>query len=127
MHRLHASGTRSRHVSRFESRHDRKDGAGLPGKPITEALMAILDSSVSKPLPDRTVADLIAVGLVAQALKGNIQAIKEILDRTEGTVPLARREEPVDRKVRVIITNVGSTQSIAEPSPVHTESSRKLG
>jgi hypothetical protein len=40
--------------------------------------MAILDSSVSKPLPHRTVADLTAVGLVAQALKGNIQAPRSV-------------------------------------------------
>ena len=74
----------------------------------------------------KTIAELIAIALIRQALLGDFQAIKEILDRTEGRVPLARREEPGDREVKVIITHIGGTQSIAEPSPVHTESSRKL-
>jgi hypothetical protein len=88
--------------------------------------MTNLSSSVTNRFGATTVAELIAIALIRQALLGDFQAIKEILDRTEGRVPLARREEP-DREVRVIITNVGGTQSIAEPSPVHTESSRKLG
>ena len=81
-----------------------KGDARLSDKPISEALLAILNSNVANQLRGRTVAELIALRLVRQALDGNLQAIKEIADRTERRFLPARGEEP-ERRV-LIVTNV---------------------
>lgn len=57
---------------------------GRPKKTrLTDALREQLKES-HPTKPDETIAELIAKRLISEALKGNVQAIKEIGDRTEG-------------------------------------------
>lgn len=121
----HMSSSRLRRAKTFPSRHNREGGGRLSDKPITEALLAILNSGLTNHLRGRTVADLVAISLVRQAIEGNIQAIKEILDRTEGRVPQARVEEPGDREVKVNIEYVGGKDALDRPRLEFEEANRK--
>jgi hypothetical protein len=57
--------------------------------PLTAALTEVLKKRIPNDSRCRTYADLIAEVLVSKAIKGDIQALKEILDRVEGTsVPI---------------------------------------
>ncbi len=47
-------------------------------------------------LPERTVAEIISNALVEEAFKGNVQAIREIADRTEG-----KPKQSIDVDMRV--------------------------
>jgi hypothetical protein len=50
---------------------------------LTEALREQL-AEVSPNAPERTVAEVIARALIREAVSGNVQAIRELADRTEG-------------------------------------------
>ena len=50
---------------------------------LTEALTAQL-AEMAPAAPEKTIAETIAKALIDEALKGNVQAIREIGDRTEG-------------------------------------------
>lgn len=70
----------------------KKGETGNPqGRPkrtrLTDALREQLQESHPKK-PEETIAELIARRLIAEALKGNMQAIKEVFDRSEGRAPL---------------------------------------
>lgn len=111
--RSRVSTCRLRRVTTVPSTNDREGGPRPSKRPITEALLAILNSGVmTDHLRGRTVADLIAIGMVRQALKGNIQAIKEIADRTEGRVPQARVEERGEQEIKVNIVHVGGAGAL---------------
>lgn len=64
------------------------------GGPISIALAKILNEEVSNNLRPRTYFDMIAEALVRKALKGNIQAFREIADRIEGKPSEVRRVGP---------------------------------
>jgi hypothetical protein len=53
--------------------------------PLTAALTKVLNQRIPNDSRCRTYADLIAEVLVSKAIKGDIQALKEIVDRVEGT------------------------------------------
>ena len=65
--------------------------AGRPRrKTLGECIAALLDETdlYGKPIPGgRSVADLLALTIVKEALEGKFPFAKEILDRTEGKVP----------------------------------------
>jgi hypothetical protein len=65
-----------------------KGQSGNPqGRPkltkLTEALREQL-AEIAPNAPERTVAEVIARALIREAVSGNVQAIREIADRTEG-------------------------------------------
>ena len=67
----------------------KKGQSGNPGgRPkkasITEAFLAVLEKPVPNDPQKRNYAELIAEATARQAIKGNVQAVKEIADRTEG-------------------------------------------
>jgi hypothetical protein len=57
------------------------------------------------------VAELMQSRRFGKHFAGNIQSIKQIFDCTDGRVPQARAEERGKPDVRVIITNVGDTET----------------
>jgi hypothetical protein len=77
--------------------------------PITAALARLLNEKVQDDPYDRTYAELIAESVVCQAIKGNLEAAKEITDRVEGTPSIAPNHR-LSRPARYIIT-------YAEPLP----------
>jgi hypothetical protein len=72
------------------------------GGPITIALTKMLNARLSIDLRCQTYAELIAKVLICKAVKGNVQAIREIADRAEGKVSDARHyewDQPVEIRV----------------------------
>ena len=65
-----------------------KGESGNPqGRPKLTRLTEALREQLAETLPDapeRTVAEAIARALIREAVSGNVQAIREIADRTEG-------------------------------------------
>lgn len=58
---------------------------GRPKKlPITDVLLALLDSSCKADVKARSFGELIGLALVKKAVKGDVRAITEIIDRAEG-------------------------------------------
>jgi hypothetical protein len=67
------------------------------GRPKITLLSEALRAQLSEVMPnERTVAERIAAALIAEAARGNVQAIREIGDRTEGK---ARQSVDVDMNV----------------------------
>jgi hypothetical protein len=106
---------------RFKKGHTngfRKGQSGNPGgRPRHDTLTASLLAKLKEWAPgadDKTVADCLATVLIREALLGNIQAIKEIVDRTEG-----RAKQALDVDIRTMwnITELmsgGLTEAIHE-------------
>lgn len=92
---------------------DRQSQSTSTPNKISEALRAIINGSVADQLRARTVAEQIAGRLVQQALKGDFEAIKEILNRTEGRVPQASPPEDPEDKLTVIVEDVLCAQCSA--------------
>jgi hypothetical protein len=82
-------------------------------KSVTGALLFILNSPLTNQFRGRTYAELIAITLVRLAVDGDIHAIKEIADRTEGRVQQARVEER-----GVEISYVSDTEALVRDSEV---------
>ena len=64
----------------------RPGASGNPGgRPNGHSIVAVLRQRLEQAEPDgRTLADVLADALVAEARTGNLKAIREVLDRTEG-------------------------------------------
>jgi len=78
---------------RVEAPQAETKNPSLTGRyPITEAIMRMLNRTVPNDLLGRTFADLIAEAMIKQAIKGNIRAVREILDSVEGKVPKPREQ-----------------------------------
>ncbi len=78
------------------------------GRPATKPFKTALLKAVNKAMGDETKLKEIANALVKQALKGNVQAIKEIGDRLDGkAVALVGSddERPVISEVRHLIVH----------------------
>ena len=96
--------------------------------PITTALAKMLDERVPNDPRRRTYAEVIADVLVRKAVKGDLQAIKEIADRVEGKVSEARHKElagPVE--IRVVYGDRGEGDQkrgidCPQPGAEHIES-----
>ncbi len=73
--------------------------SGNPGgRPKRDAITAALRDQLQSKMPgrdERTVAEAIAFVLVKRALRGDVRAIREIMDRTEGKPLLAVKMEGV--------------------------------
>jgi hypothetical protein len=94
----------------------------IQGKgPITGALVKMLDEKVPNDPRRRTHAEVIAGMLIRKALKGDLQAIKEIADRVEGKVLEASHHElaqPVDLRVVFEKRKTGNQErGIESPHP----------
>jgi hypothetical protein len=68
--------------------------SGNPGgrprrKPVTDALLELLDEPCPKGPAGRTNAEAIAQKLITKAIQGDVRATQEIADRTEGRVGIA--------------------------------------
>jgi hypothetical protein len=87
-----------------KSETERKAASG--NTDITQSLLALLKASGTRPVTAETVAQLIADQLVRQALPENFQAIKEILNRTEGRVPQGSAAEDSEDKLTVVLRDV---------------------
>lgn len=77
---------------------------GVSGNPKGRPKKALLSDALRRKLSenlrgksDRTVADQLADALIKEAKKGNVQAIKEVFDRTEG-----KAKQSVDIEMNVI-------------------------
>lgn len=88
----------------------RKGESGNPGgrpksKPISEALLELLGVQPKryKKLRPKTVAGQVAKRMIDDAVKGVTSLIREVLDRTEGKVPLPIMADtgPIDVNVRI--------------------------
>jgi hypothetical protein len=78
------------------------DACPRSGRPITIALTKMLNHRLSDDLRCQTYAELIAKVLICKAVKGDIQAIREITDRVEGKVSEAgnyKSDEPAEFRV----------------------------
>jgi hypothetical protein len=84
-----------RQMAKFEKGNDsgkrfQKNVSGNPaGRPKSAMLSDALRRKMLDAMPDaseKTVADGIADALIKQALNGEVSAIKEVFDRTEGKV-----------------------------------------
>ncbi len=84
-----------RQMAKFEKGNDsgkrfQKNVSGNPaGRPKSAMLSDALRLKLREAMPDaseKTVADGIADALIKQALNGEVSAIKEVFDRTEGKV-----------------------------------------
>jgi len=73
------------------------------GGPITIALTKMLNNRLSNDQSCQTYGELIAKVLICKAVKGNVQAIREITDRVEGKVSEARHYE-LDQPVEIRVT-----------------------
>jgi hypothetical protein len=87
-----------------------KGQSGNPGgrpkwKPITEALLELLaqDLKKYKKFRAKTPAQKIAKRMIDDAVKGVTTLVREVLDRTEGKVPLPISTDtgPIDVNVRI--------------------------
>lgn len=72
-------------------------------RPLTEAVIKLLNRKVPNDPRGRIFVDLIVEALVRKAIKGDVRAIKEITDRIELRAPLARRDEYDERPAVTII------------------------
>ena len=88
----------------------RKGQSGNPGgrpkrKPISEALTELLDLELPKykKFRPKTSAQKIAKRMIDDAVKGVTTLVREVLDRTEGKVPLPITGDngPIDVNVRI--------------------------
>ena len=111
---LDTTSSRLRDRATLSSKRGPKNDARRSDKSITEALRAILNSRPDEQVRSTTVAELIAVRLVARALDGDIQAFREIADRTEERVPQAHAPEPEDREIKVNIEYVGGKEAFEQ-------------
>jgi hypothetical protein len=64
---------------------------GVSGNPAGRPKKALLSDALRRQLaiaapgmPEKTQAEIIAAALIAEAISGNVQAIREVGDRTEG-------------------------------------------
>lgn len=73
-----------------------------PKKIITESLLLALTEAAAD--GDRTKARAIADKLVEKALEGDIQAIKEAMDRTEGKAPQPISGDPDGAPVAHVVS-----------------------
>jgi hypothetical protein len=71
--------------------------------PFTDACKRILNQRVPHDPRHRTVLDLVVETIFLKALKGDLQAIKEITDRVEGRVPQSRPREQDERPTAINI------------------------
>jgi hypothetical protein len=123
--------TNGSHLKRRATQNRPVNGCPQCGGPITIALVKMLNDRVPNDPRRRTYAELIAEVLIREAVKGDIQAIKEMTDRVEGETSEARcnqlagpvvfrvvhgPREPVDQK-----RGIDSPQ----PQPEHIESAKQ--
>jgi hypothetical protein len=94
----------------------RKGESGNPGgrpktKPVSDALRLLLALEVAKykKFRAKTQAQKIARRMIYDAAKGISTMVREVLDRTEGKVPLpiTGGDEPVEMNVRIIHIGAG--------------------
>ena len=80
---------------------------------LTEALREQLAEAM--PLaPERTVAEAIARALIKEAISGNVQAIREIADRTEGRSPVTLDVGNKDGEPLLITFNFNSNARLKD-------------
>lgn len=89
----------------------RKGQSGNPGgrpkrKPVSDALVELLELALPKykQFRPRTSAQKIAKRMIDDAVKGVTTLVREVLDRTEGKVPLpiTSGEGPLEVKVEIV-------------------------
>ena len=81
---------------------------GRPGRrPVTDALLELLDEQCPKGPAGRTNAEAIAQALVKKAIQGDVRAVQEISDRTEGRtgIALPRTELPRSALLELAISD----------------------
>jgi hypothetical protein len=75
----------------FGNRFKKGETGNSTGRPkltkLTEALREQL-AEINPDAPEETIAEQIARALISEAKLGNVQAIREVFDRSEGKAPL---------------------------------------
>jgi hypothetical protein len=108
------------HGNRFE-----KNVSGNPaGRPKSAMLSDALRRKMLDAMPgasEKTVADGIADALIKQALNGEVSAIKEVFDRTEG-----RARQFVDVEMNVFSWKAAIVDYGITPEEILTEAKRLL-
>jgi hypothetical protein len=100
--------SRQSKVSNGQHSHSTNGSIGSVS-PITTALAKLLNREVPNDPHGRTFADLIAESVFCRAIKGDLEAVKEITDRVEGKPSVAPNHR-LSRPARFII-------KYAEPLP----------
>ncbi|MGI8642291.1 MAG: DUF5681 domain-containing protein [Pyrinomonadaceae bacterium] len=102
-----------------------KGQSGNPnGRPKSAMLSDALRRKMLDAMPDaseKTVADGIADALIKQALNGEVSAIKEVFDRTEGKV-----SQRIDADVNVFSWKAAIVDYGITPEEILTEAKRLL-
>lgn len=103
----------------------RKGQSGNPGgrpkwKPISNALTELLELEIGEygKFKPKTPAQKIAKKMIGDAMKGVTTLVREVLDRTEGKVPLPITGDngPIDVNVRIRHIGSGGTQPRHRPA-----------
>lgn len=96
------------------ARQFQKGESGNPGgrpktKPISDALRALLELKLAqyKKFRPRTPAEKIAKRMIDDAAKGTTTMVREVLDRSEGKVPLPITGDNGPVEVNVRIRHIG--------------------
>lgn len=103
------------------NRHGFQPGqSGNPaGRPKSALVSAALRAQLQEPAPDAaiTLAEKVAATLLQQCLKGNVKAIKEVMDRTEGKarqpVELVRERQTADIAIQQLMDRIGCSREKA--------------
>jgi hypothetical protein len=103
--------------------------AGRPkAKPLTDAAVRLLRRKTlgGKPVPGgKTVLEALVLVWIREALKGDMNALRQLLERVEGRVPtpIAVKEEPgEDKVVNVYIVGDDDTPTLSQPPWAETAS-----
>lgn len=118
MKNLTRTAQRPQQVERGQT--DTENDGRVSRRPITEALIKLLDLIVRDDPHGRTFGELIAVALVRKALNGDVEAMKEITDRVEGKVAPGRHEEHAVPPVIKIVSAIPRPTRQEQPVPVST-------
>lgn len=72
---------------RFKPGQSGNPGGRPKEKPVTDELRRLMDREVPNDREGRTYAEVLAQAILHAALKGKVDAARELLDRIEGRVP----------------------------------------
>ena len=96
-------------ATQFRKGQPSPNPGGRPKKTaLTEALREMLAQPVRGAALGKTYAEAIAEALLRQARKGNVQAAREVMDRTEGKARQALDLTSSSGEMRVVIHHVGN-------------------
>ncbi len=103
--------------NKIGNRFSKGESGNSAGRPRLTKLTDALRQQIAETNPDaseETVAEQIARALIREAISGNVQAIREIADRTEGRAPVTLDVGNKDGEPMLITFNFNSNARLTD-------------